>query len=79
MVRRLYALYTDGRGSRDNLGTNGYQWPWRTADRRTILIPGNSHPLRTRNLSSPPPIPLEICSVHPALAKLPHSPSHSIG
>ena len=79
----VFALYTDGRGNRDNLGTNGSQWPRRTADRRANLILGTSLLPRTRNLSSLPPVPLATCPVQPALAKLrpdgPHSRPHSIG
>ena len=66
----VFALYTDGRGSRDNLGTTGSQWPRRTADRRANLILGTSLLPRTRNLSSPPPVSLATCPVQPALAKL---------
>ena len=79
----VFARYTDGRGSRDNLGTDGSRWPRRTADRRGNLILGTSLLPRTRNLSSPPPVPLATCPVQPALAKLrpdgPHSRPHSIG
>ena len=62
----VVALYTDGRGSRDYSGTDGSQWLRRTVDQRANLMPGNSHPPRTRDLSSYPPAPLEMCPVPPS-------------